>query len=215
MSSKQFAVSLEPSLESSSSNAPKEDVLIHCAEGLGTDTFKICKEYMRPMKKSLRKMALPADLPREKKLKYTRRSLIRLGDHIDVFLQDYCKPWEVNHWRKVMWRFVSLFSQMDAKTLHRLYKYTKSNQMDRLYKYTKSNQMDKFLRRAETQALYKKLSLLEEHQIKLITAKLDGLEVNQKIAALKAKITQYFSKEVALKFHIHRLECYEYGESTG
>ncbi|XP_069083359.1 CHD1 helical C-terminal domain containing protein 1 [Pleurodeles waltl] len=138
-------VSLEPSLESSSSNAPKEDVLIHCAEGLGTDTFKICKEYMRPMKKSLRKMALPADLPREKKLKYTRRSLIRLGDHIDVFLQDYCKPWEVNHWRKVMWRFVSLFSQMDAKTLHRLYKYTKSNQMDRLYKYTKSNQMDKFL----------------------------------------------------------------------
>nr|XP_033778366.1 uncharacterized protein C17orf64 homolog [Geotrypetes seraphini] len=105
--------------------------LICFTEGLGQDTFKICKEYLRPLKKSLRKLDLPEELPKEKKLKYTKKSLIRLGDHINAFLQNYCKPGEVKHWRKMMWRFVSLFSELDGKRLHKLYKYTKNNQMDK------------------------------------------------------------------------------------
>ncbi|EMP37716.1 Putative protein C17orf64 like protein, partial [Chelonia mydas] len=88
-----------------------------------------CKEFLRPFKKSLRKLDLPKDLPKDKKLKYTKKNLTLLGDHINMFLQHYCKSWELKHWKKMLWRFVSLFSELDAKHLHKLYKYSKSNQM--------------------------------------------------------------------------------------
>ena len=32
---------------------------------------------------------------------------------------------------RMLWRFVSLFSELEAKQLHRLYKYTKNNQTDK------------------------------------------------------------------------------------
>ncbi|XP_075449455.1 CHD1 helical C-terminal domain containing protein 1 isoform X2 [Ascaphus truei] len=126
-----------PSTMSSEVNAtiPATKTLICYADGIGKDTFKICKEYLRPLKKSLREMDLPEELSKEKKLKYTQRSLIRLGDHILFFLQHYCKPWEVKHWKKMMWRFVSLFSSLDGKRLHNLYKYTKKKQMDKFLMY--------------------------------------------------------------------------------
>uniref|UniRef100_A0A5F8G8B5 CHD1 helical C-terminal domain containing 1 n=1 Tax=Monodelphis domestica TaxID=13616 RepID=A0A5F8G8B5_MONDO len=117
-----------PCLERSSSTIPAGDSLIRHAEGLGQDTFKICKEYLRPLKKFLRKLHLPRDLPQKKKLKYMKRSLMVLGDHINTFLQHYCRAWEIKHWRKMLWRFISLFSELDAKLLRRLYKYSKSDQ---------------------------------------------------------------------------------------
>uniref|UniRef100_A0A8C3SXM9 Chromosome 17 open reading frame 64 n=1 Tax=Chelydra serpentina TaxID=8475 RepID=A0A8C3SXM9_CHESE len=88
-----------------------------------------CKEFLRPFKKSLRKLDLPKELPKDKKLKYTKKNLTILGDHINMFLQHYCKSWELKHWKKMLWRFVSLFSERDAKHLRKLYKYSKSNQM--------------------------------------------------------------------------------------
>lgn len=87
-----------------------------------------CKEYLRPLKKFLRKLQLRRDLPQKKQLKYMKQSLLVLGDHIDSFLQHCCRAWELKHWRKMLWRFVSLFSELEAKQLRRLYRYTKNNQ---------------------------------------------------------------------------------------
>uniref|UniRef100_A0A2K5JIE1 Chromodomain-helicase-DNA-binding protein 1-like C-terminal domain-containing protein n=1 Tax=Colobus angolensis palliatus TaxID=336983 RepID=A0A2K5JIE1_COLAP len=117
-----------PCLETSSSTSPARDSLLRHAKGLDQDTFKICKEYLRPLKKFLRKLHLPRDLPQKKKVKYMKQSLVVLGDHINTFLQHYCQAWEIKHWRKMLWRFVSLFSELEAKQLCQLYKYTKSNQ---------------------------------------------------------------------------------------
>ncbi|XP_051013766.1 CHD1 helical C-terminal domain containing protein 1 [Acomys russatus] len=115
-------------LERSSSAVPTGDLLVRHAKGLSQDTFKICKEYLRPLKKFLRKLNLPKDLPQKKRIKYTKESLEALGDHINTFLQHYCRAWEMKHWKKMLWRFVSLFSELEAKQLRRLYKYTKTNQ---------------------------------------------------------------------------------------
>ncbi|XP_037349600.1 CHD1 helical C-terminal domain containing protein 1 [Talpa occidentalis] len=117
-----------PCLERRSSTTPARDALVRHAKGLGQDTFKICKEYLRPLKKFLRKLHPPRDLPQKKKLKYMKQSLVVLGDHINTFLKHYCRAWEIKHWKKMLWRFVSLFSELEAKQLRRLYKYTKSNQ---------------------------------------------------------------------------------------
>ncbi|OBS67319.1 hypothetical protein A6R68_04148, partial [Neotoma lepida] len=102
--------------------------LVRHAKGLSQDTFKICKEYLRPLKKFLRKLNLPKNLPQKKRIKFTKQSLEALGDHINTFLQHYCRAWETKHWKKMLWRFVSLFSEMESKQLRRLYKYTKANQ---------------------------------------------------------------------------------------
>uniref|UniRef100_A0A674KES8 CHD1 helical C-terminal domain containing 1 n=1 Tax=Terrapene triunguis TaxID=2587831 RepID=A0A674KES8_9SAUR len=99
-----------------------------------------CKEFLRPFKKSLRKLDLPKELPKDKKLKYTKKNLTILGDHINMFLQQYCKSWELKHWKKMLWRFVSLFSGLDAKHLRKLYKYSKSNQMAKFLKLYCSSQ---------------------------------------------------------------------------
>ncbi|XP_065753812.1 CHD1 helical C-terminal domain containing protein 1 [Phocoena phocoena] len=117
-----------PCLEGSSSTIPARDSLVCQAKGLDKDTFKICKECLRPLKRFLRKLHPPRDLPQEKKLKYMKQSLVVLGDHINTFLQHYCRAWEIKHWRKRLWRFVSLFSELEAKQLYRLYKYTKNSQ---------------------------------------------------------------------------------------
>ncbi|XP_008147725.1 CHD1 helical C-terminal domain containing protein 1 [Eptesicus fuscus] len=117
-----------PCLEKSSSTIPAGDSLVCHAKGLDQCTFRICKECLRPLKKCLRKLYLPQDLPQKKKLKYMKQSLVVLGDHINTFLKHYCRAWEMKHWKKMLWRFVSLFSELEAKQLLRLYKYTKNNQ---------------------------------------------------------------------------------------
>ncbi|XP_024897374.1 uncharacterized protein C17orf64 homolog [Pteropus alecto] len=121
-----------PCLERISSTVSPGDSLVRHAKGLDQDTFKICKEYLRPLKKFLRKLHLPKDLPQKKRLKYMKQSLVVLGDHINTFLQHCCRTWEIKHWKKMLWRFVSLFSELEAKELRRLYKYTKSNQNTKL-----------------------------------------------------------------------------------
>ncbi|XP_019492153.1 PREDICTED: uncharacterized protein C17orf64 homolog [Hipposideros armiger] len=117
-----------PCLEKSSSSIPAADSLVRHAKGLDEDTFKICKECLRPLKKFLRKLHPPKDLPQKKQQKYMKQSLVVLGDHINAFLQHYCGAWEIKHWKKMLWRFVSLFSELEAKQLRRLYNHTKSNQ---------------------------------------------------------------------------------------
>ncbi|XP_014814418.1 PREDICTED: uncharacterized protein C17orf64 homolog isoform X1 [Calidris pugnax] len=115
----------------SESSPPGKTPLICCSDGLDQDTFKICKELLRPFKKPLRKLHLPQHDPSEKKLKYMKESLTIIGERIDLFVQQYCRASEVKHWQKLLWRFVSLFSELDAKQLQKLYKYIKNNQMDK------------------------------------------------------------------------------------
>ncbi|XP_044850086.1 uncharacterized protein C17orf64 homolog isoform X3 [Mauremys mutica] len=110
----------------------------NCPAGYGIASQ--CKEFLRPFKKSLRKLDLPKELPKDKKLKYIKKNLTILGDHINMFLQHYCKSWELKHWKKMLWRFVSLFSELDAKHLRKLYKYSKSNQMAKFLKLYCSSQ---------------------------------------------------------------------------
>ncbi|XP_051492051.1 CHD1 helical C-terminal domain containing protein 1 [Apus apus] len=115
----------------SESAPPHKTPLISWAEGLDEDTFKISKELFRPYKKSLRKLHLPQYLSRKKKLKYLKKSLTTIGSCIDHFLQQYCRPSEVQPWQKTLWCFVALFSERKAKQLQKLYKYIKKNQMDK------------------------------------------------------------------------------------
>ncbi|XP_039221152.1 uncharacterized protein C17orf64 homolog [Crotalus tigris] len=113
---------------------PTEVKLFHYGDGLGEDTFKICKEYLRPFKKFLRRLNFPKDFPKERKLICIRKNLTILGDHINMFLQHYCKTWELKHWKKMLWRFVSLFSSYDEKQLHKLYRYSKTDQFTKFLK---------------------------------------------------------------------------------
>uniref|UniRef100_H0V5N8 CHD1 helical C-terminal domain containing 1 n=1 Tax=Cavia porcellus TaxID=10141 RepID=H0V5N8_CAVPO len=128
----QEKVTSVPHIGKSSATIPTRGSLICHAEGLDTDTFKICKEYLRPLKKFLRKLHLPKDLPQKKRLKHMKHSLVVLGDHINTFLQHCCRTWEIKHWKKMLWRFISLFSELEAKQLRQLYKYSKSNQVTKL-----------------------------------------------------------------------------------
>ncbi|XP_030328769.1 LOW QUALITY PROTEIN: uncharacterized protein C17orf64 homolog [Strigops habroptila] len=115
----------------SESAPPRKTPLICCADGLDKDTFKICKEFLRPFKSSLRKLHLSQHLLMKKKLKYTKKSLTVIGNRIDLFLHEFCRASEVVHWQKMLWQFVSLFSELEADELHKMYEYIKKNQMDK------------------------------------------------------------------------------------
>ncbi|KAF7244338.1 hypothetical protein EYD10_09449 [Varanus komodoensis] len=71
-----------------------------CLGGGPRPALSLCKEFLRPFKKCLRKLNLPKDFPEEKRLQSTRKNLTILGDHISMFLQHYCKTWELKHWKK-------------------------------------------------------------------------------------------------------------------
>ncbi|KAM3851099.1 CHD1 helical C-terminal domain containing protein 1 [Vipera latastei] len=93
-----------------------------------------CKEYLKPFRKFLRRLNFPKDYPKERKLICTRKNLTIVGDHINMFLQHYCKTWELKHWKKMLWRFVSLFSSYDEKQLYKLYRYSKTDQFTKFLK---------------------------------------------------------------------------------
>nr|XP_014342862.1 PREDICTED: uncharacterized protein C17orf64 homolog isoform X2 [Latimeria chalumnae] len=111
--------------------------------GNSSGTKDKCKEYLRPMKRSLKQLDLPEDLSKEIQLKSTKKNLIRIGTHINIFLQEYCRPCEVRHWKKMLWKFVSLFSEFEARKLRKLYKYAQNNEVDKFMKiYWNTNPQD-------------------------------------------------------------------------
>ncbi|XP_040603951.1 uncharacterized protein C17orf64 homolog [Mesocricetus auratus] len=166
-----------PCLEKSSRTIPTGDALVRHAKGLSQDTFKICKEYLRPQKKFLRKLNLPKGLSQKRRIKYTKQSLEALGDHINTFLQHYCRAWEIKHWKKMLWRFVSLFSDLESKQLRRLYKYTKTNQtvkflvafcpLDTPERYLLANQEDSLPRLCSAWGLHGNISGMKERLSKM------------------------------------------------
>ncbi|KAB5574967.1 hypothetical protein PHYPO_G00215180 [Pangasianodon hypophthalmus] len=90
---------------------------------LDQETFSICKERMRPVKKALKQLDKPDEgLSVQEQLQHTRACLLKIGDRITECLKAYSDPEHVKTWRRNLWIFVSKFTEFGAKKLHRLYK---------------------------------------------------------------------------------------------
>ncbi|XP_042199024.1 chromodomain-helicase-DNA-binding protein 2 isoform X4 [Callorhinchus milii] len=90
---------------------------------LDQETFGICKERMRPVKKALKQLDKPEEgLSEKEQLQHTRSCLLKIGDRITECLLAYTDSEETKHWRRNLWIFVSKFTEFDARKLHKLYK---------------------------------------------------------------------------------------------
>ncbi|XP_048418921.1 chromodomain-helicase-DNA-binding protein 2 isoform X1 [Stegostoma tigrinum] len=90
---------------------------------LDQETFSICKERMRPVKKALKQLDKPEDgLSEKEQLQHTRSCLLKIGDRISECLKAYTDSEQVKIWRRNLWIFVSKFTEFDARKLHKLYK---------------------------------------------------------------------------------------------
>nr|XP_015199027.1 PREDICTED: chromodomain-helicase-DNA-binding protein 2 isoform X2 [Lepisosteus oculatus] len=90
---------------------------------LDQETFSICKERMRPVKKALKQLDKPDEgLSVQEQLQHTRTCLLKIGDRITECLKAYTDPEHVKTWRRNLWIFVSKFTEFDARKLHKLYK---------------------------------------------------------------------------------------------
>ncbi|KAM8891320.1 chromodomain-helicase-DNA-binding protein 2 isoform 1-T2 [Spinachia spinachia] len=92
-------------------------------DGLDQDTFSVCKERMRPVKKALKQLDKPDEgLSDQDQLQHTRTCLLKIGDRITECLKAYSDPELVKIWRRNLWIFVSKFTEFGARKLHKLYK---------------------------------------------------------------------------------------------
>ncbi|XP_061679527.1 chromodomain-helicase-DNA-binding protein 2 isoform X2 [Syngnathoides biaculeatus] len=90
---------------------------------LDQETFSICKERMRPVKKALKQLDKPDEgLSDQDQLQHTRTCLLKIGDRITECLKAYSDPEHVKIWRRNLWIFVSKFTEFGARKLHKLYK---------------------------------------------------------------------------------------------
>ncbi|XP_034443206.1 chromodomain-helicase-DNA-binding protein 2 isoform X2 [Hippoglossus hippoglossus] len=90
---------------------------------LDQETFSICKERMRPVKKALKQLDKPDEgLSDQEQLQHTRTCLLKIGDRITECLKFYNDPEHVKIWRRNLWIFVSKFTEFGARKLHKLYK---------------------------------------------------------------------------------------------
>ncbi|XP_030648443.1 chromodomain-helicase-DNA-binding protein 2 [Chanos chanos] len=90
---------------------------------LDQETFSICKERMRPVKKALKQLDKPDEgLSVQEQLQHTRTCLLKIGDRITECLKAYNDPEHVKIWRRNLWIFVSKFTEFGARKLHKLYK---------------------------------------------------------------------------------------------
>uniref|UniRef100_A0A4W3I8Q9 Chromodomain helicase DNA binding protein 2 n=1 Tax=Callorhinchus milii TaxID=7868 RepID=A0A4W3I8Q9_CALMI len=93
---------------------------------LDQETFGICKERMRPVKKALKQLDKPEEgLSEKEQLQHTRSCLLKIGDRITECLLAYTDSeetkWATTHTQN-LWIFVSKFTEFDARKLHKLYK---------------------------------------------------------------------------------------------
>ncbi|XP_059917236.1 chromodomain-helicase-DNA-binding protein 2 isoform X1 [Gadus macrocephalus] len=90
---------------------------------LDQDTFSVCKERMRPVKKALKQLDKPDEgLSDQDQLQHTRTCLLKIGDRITECLKAYTDPEHAKTWRRNLWIFVSKFTEFGARKLHKLYK---------------------------------------------------------------------------------------------
>ncbi|RXM96262.1 hypothetical protein EOD39_15903 [Acipenser ruthenus] len=93
-----------------------------------------CKESMRPVKKALKQLELLKDLPLEQQVRSTRTQVLTIGEHVSTCLAEYTTAQEARYWKRYLWKFASIFSEHNARTLRRLYKYSQVNQEDKFMK---------------------------------------------------------------------------------
>ncbi|TKS73409.1 Chromodomain-helicase-DNA-binding protein 2 [Collichthys lucidus] len=68
---------------------------------LDQETFSICKERMRPVKKALKQLDKPDEgLSDQEQLQHTRTCLLKIGDRITECLKAYSDPEHVKIWRR-------------------------------------------------------------------------------------------------------------------
>nr|XP_056722084.1 chromodomain-helicase-DNA-binding protein 2 [Euleptes europaea] len=92
-------------------------------DNLDQETFSVCKERMRPVKKALKQLDKPdKGLTVQEQLEHTRSCLLKIGDRISECLQVYSDQEHIKLWRRNLWIFVSKFTEFDARKLHKLYK---------------------------------------------------------------------------------------------
>ncbi|KAM4660203.1 chromodomain-helicase-DNA-binding protein 2 isoform 2-T6 [Amazona ochrocephala] len=92
-------------------------------DDLDQETFSICKERMRPVKKALKQLDKPdKGLTVQEQLEHTRSCLLKIGDRISECLKAYTDQDHIKLWRRNLWIFVSKFTEFDARKLHKLYK---------------------------------------------------------------------------------------------
>ncbi|KAM6961028.1 chromodomain-helicase-DNA-binding protein 2 [Aplochiton taeniatus] len=90
---------------------------------LDQETFSVCKERMRPVKKALKQLDKPDEgLSVQEQLQHTRTCLLKIGDRITECLKAYNDPEHLKTWRRNLWIFVSKFTEFGARKLHKLYK---------------------------------------------------------------------------------------------
>eukprot|EP00064_Thunnus_orientalis_P012385 superscaffoldBa00001893_g12420 len=72
---------------------------------LDQETFSICKERMRPVKKALKQLDKPDEgLSDQEQLQHTRTCLLKIGDRITECLKAYSDPEHVKTWRRGDWQ---------------------------------------------------------------------------------------------------------------
>ncbi|XP_059176230.1 chromodomain-helicase-DNA-binding protein 1-like isoform X3 [Physella acuta] len=85
--------------------------------------FDECKEKMRPLKKVLKQLSEPDESLSEKdQVAFIRSILLKIGDHINVCIEEYSDPEKIKFWRDNLWLFVSNFTTLNHNKLRKLYK---------------------------------------------------------------------------------------------
>ncbi|CAG5135112.1 unnamed protein product, partial [Candidula unifasciata] len=85
--------------------------------------FDQCKEKMRPLKKVLKQLSEPDEsLDEKQQVAFIRSILLKIGDHINVCIEEFSDPEKIKFWRDNLWLFVSNFTTLNHNKLRKLYK---------------------------------------------------------------------------------------------
>ncbi|PAA74399.1 hypothetical protein BOX15_Mlig003098g2 [Macrostomum lignano] len=86
---------------------------------LPESVFNACKEHMRPLKKTLKRLQ---DCEADRDGNLIGAHLLKIGSHIGHEIRQFRQPDEIRAWRNRLWTFVSYFTELSHSELHRLYK---------------------------------------------------------------------------------------------
>ncbi|XP_077966763.1 chromodomain-helicase-DNA-binding protein 1-like isoform X2 [Styela clava] len=93
---------------------------------LDLDTFKDCKERMRPVKKALKLLdKRPSGTNNDEKAQaeHMKNCILKIGDRVLECLKEcHGDLVAIKTWRRNLWIFVSKFTEFNAQRLHKVYK---------------------------------------------------------------------------------------------
>nr|XP_039266773.1 chromodomain-helicase-DNA-binding protein 2-like isoform X3 [Styela clava] len=93
---------------------------------LDLDTFKDCKERMRPVKKALKLLDKPpsgTNNDEKAQAEHMKNCILKIGDRVLECLKEcHGDLVAIKTWRRNLWIFVSKFTEFNAQRLHKVYK---------------------------------------------------------------------------------------------